>query len=146
MTGKGEEYLIARKKQIEQRRKIVTIVSMVSFVGSMVFATIPSIQQAIQSPKPVAASVSPESALQQQVKGYELVLQREPENQLALEKLSLLRLNLKDAKGAMEPLEKLVKLHPERQDYKTVLEQIKKQEGIGQAKGDRSTNNQPKSP
>ncbi|MBD2680425.1 MULTISPECIES: tetratricopeptide repeat protein [Nostoc] len=142
MAGKGEEYLIARKKQIERRQRIVTMVSMVSFFGSMVFAAIPPIQQAIQSPKPVAASVSPESALQQQVKGYELVLQREPENQLALEKLSVLRLKLKDPKGAMEPLEKLVKLHPERQDYKTVLAEIKKQE----VKGDRSTNNQPKSP
>ncbi|MDF5709879.1 MAG: tetratricopeptide repeat protein [Nostoc sp. S4] len=137
MSGKGEEYLISRKKQIERRQRILTIVSIVSFVGSTAFAAIPAIQQAIESPKSVAASISPELALQQQVRGYELVLQREPENQLALEKLSLLRLQLKDAKGAMESLEKLVKLHPERQDYKTVLEQIKKQEG----KSDRNTNN-----
>ncbi|MBD2415466.1 hypothetical protein FACHB389_19215 [Nostoc calcicola FACHB-389] len=132
MAGSGEEYLISRKKQIERRQRILTIVSLVSFVGSTVFAAIPAIQQAIQSPKSVTASVSPESALQQQVKGYELVLQREPENQLALEKLSLLRLKLKDAKGAMEPLEKLVKLHPEREDYKVVLQQIRKQEGMGE--------------
>jgi len=131
MPGKGEEYLTTRKKQIERRQRILTMVSIASFMGSMLFSTIPSIQQALQSPKPVAASVSPELALQQQVKGYELVLQREPENQLALEKLSVLRLKLKDPKGAMEPLEKLVKLHPERQDYKTVLEQIKKQEAKG---------------
>ncbi|MBX9256740.1 tetratricopeptide repeat protein [Desmonostoc muscorum CCALA 125] len=131
MASSGEEYLISRKKQIERRQRIVTIVSLVSFVGSTVFAAIPAIQQAIQSPKSAIASPSAESVLQKQVKGYELVLQREPENQLALEKLSLLRLKLKDAKGAMEPLEKLVKLHPEREDYKTVLEQIKKQEGKG---------------
>ncbi|MEH2069196.1 MAG: tetratricopeptide repeat protein [Nostoc sp.] len=131
MSGEGEEYLISRKKQIERRQRILTIVSIVSFVGSTAFAAIPAIQQAIQSPKPASASVSAESVLQQQVQGYELVLQREPENQLALEKLSLLRLKLKDAKGAMEPLEKLVKLHPERQDYKVVLEKIKKQDGIG---------------
>ncbi|WP_375467413.1 tetratricopeptide repeat protein [uncultured Nostoc sp.] len=128
MPGSWEEYLITRKKQIERRQKIVTIVSMFSFFGSTVFAVIPVIQQASQ-PKSAIASPSAESVLQQQARGYDLILQREPENQLALEKLSLVRLQLKDAKGAMELLEKLVKLHPERQDYKVVLEQIKKQEG-----------------
>ena len=139
MPGSDEEYLITRKKQIERRQKIVTIVSMFSFFGSTVFAVIPVIQQASQ-PKPAIASPSAESLLQQQARGYELVLQREPENQLALEKLSLVRLQLKDAKGAMELLEKLVKLHPERQDYKVVLEQIKKEQG----KSNSQTNNQPK--
>ncbi|MCC5665336.1 tetratricopeptide repeat protein [Nostoc sp. CHAB 5784] len=127
MPGSGEEYLISRKKQIERRQKILTIVSMFSFFGSTVFAVIPAIQQASQ-PKPATASPSAESVLQQQARGYELVLQREPENQLALEKLSIVRLHLKDAKGAMTLLEKLVKLHPDRQDYKVVLEQIKKQD------------------
>ncbi|MGF1933560.1 MAG: tetratricopeptide repeat protein [Nostoc sp. ChiQUE02] len=142
MTGSGDEYLISRKKQIERRQKIVTIVSLVGFVGSTVFAVIPAIQQASQpKPEPATASASPESGLQQQARGYELVLQREPENQLALEKLSLVRLRLKDAKGAIELLEKLVKLHPERQDYKVLLEQIKKQFD----NSDRSPNQQPKS-
>ncbi|MEH2295225.1 tetratricopeptide repeat protein [Nostoc sp.] len=139
MASLEAEYLIAHKKQIGRRQKIITIVSMFFFFGSMVFRVIPAIQQASQ-PKPASASAYPELGLQQQARGYEMVLQREPENQIALEKLSVLRLQLKDAKGAMEPLEKLVKLHPERQDYKVVLEQIKKQEG----KSNSQTNNQPK--
>ncbi|MEH1969777.1 tetratricopeptide repeat protein [Nostoc sp.] len=128
MTGSGDEYLISRKKQIERRQKIVTIVSLVSFVGSTVFAVIPAIQQASQ-PKPATASASPESGLQQQARGYELILQREPENPTALEGLVNVRLKLKDTQGAIQPLEKLVKLRPDRPNYKVLLEQIKKQEG-----------------
>lgn len=128
MAGSGEEYVITRKKQIERRQKIVTIVSLVSFVGSTVFAVIPAIQQASQ-PKSAIASPSAESVLQQQARGYEMVLQREPENLTALEGLVNVRLKLKDTQGAIQPLEKLVKLRPDRPNYKILLEQIKKQEG-----------------
>ncbi|ODH01778.1 hypothetical protein A4S05_27470 [Nostoc sp. KVJ20] len=127
MAGSDEEYVIIRKKQIQQRQKIVTIVSLVSFIGSTVFAVIPAIQQASQS-KSAIASPSAESVLQQQAQGYELVLQREPENQTALEGLVNVRLKLKDTQSAIAPLEKLVKLRPDRSNYKVLLEQIKKQQ------------------
>ncbi|BAZ32863.1 hypothetical protein NIES4074_53700 [Cylindrospermum sp. NIES-4074] len=142
MTSSSEDYLIKRGKQIERKKRIITIVSVVSFVGSTVFAVVPAIQQAIYHPQsatpqsatppsatPPSATASAETALQQEVRSYELVLKREPDNQVALEKLSVLRLQLKDTKGSVEILQKLVRLHPDRQDYKALLEQMKKPQG-----------------
>ncbi|MFM6008966.1 MAG: tetratricopeptide repeat protein, partial [Sphaerospermopsis kisseleviana] len=66
--------------------------------------------------------------------GYELVLQREPNNQVALEKLSVMKLQMGDNQGAIALMERLVKLHPDREDYKTVLADVKNRaEGNNQA-------------
>lgn len=98
------------------------------------------------------AAVSPDSdqksKVEDEVRGYELVLQREPENQAALKGLLQARLQLLSQKGkgqikpadiqaVIEPLEKLVKLNPDQSKYAVLLAQAKQQigdkEGAAQA-------------
>lgn len=118
-----DAYQNTSRKRFQQ---VVTWVSLVAFFGSTAYGAIGAINHALTQPTPNPA-VSQESQLQTHEQGYEAVLQREPENQAALEGLVLTRLKMNNANAAIAPLETLVKLHPERQDYKTVLAQIKQQ-------------------
>jgi cytochrome c-type biogenesis protein CcmH/NrfG len=124
MATSGDDYLVQRGKQIERKKRIVTYIGMVSFGGSMLFGGVNTIKQAWEKPKQAVVQ-SAETELQKQVKGYELVLQREPNNQTALEKLSMIRLRMGDNKSAIALMERLVKLHPDRQDYQAVLADVK---------------------
>ena len=128
MASSSDDYLVQRGKQIERKKRIVTYIGLLSFGGSMLFGGVNTIKQAWEKPKQAVVQTA-ETELQKQIKGYELVLQREPNNQMALEKLSIIRLNSGDNQGAIALVEKLIKLHPDRQDYKDVLASVKKKMG-----------------
>ncbi|MBE9102442.1 tetratricopeptide repeat protein [Vacuolonema iberomarrocanum] len=65
--------------------------------------------------------------LRQRERGYEIVLEREPDNQIALEGLAKTRLDLGDPNGAIAPLEMLVAVYPDRADYQEQLATAKQQ-------------------
>lgn len=126
MTSSEKEYFEARAKKTKRLQRILTWVSIVSFGGSGAMAIVPTLYDAFnEKPKQQQAASNASTALQQQAQGFEMVLQREPENRIALEGLVNARLQMNDVKGAMAPLEKLVKLYPDRQDYKNLLERVK---------------------
>ncbi|MBO3464070.1 MAG: tetratricopeptide repeat protein [Aetokthonos hydrillicola CCALA 1050] len=126
MTISGEHYVVARRRRFERRQKLVSIVSIISFLGSTIFAVVPALKEALQGSKPPVTALAT-SSLQQQVRGLEMVLQREPENRVALENLVRARIRLKNLQAAIPPLEKLVKLDPQRKDYKQMLGEVKQQ-------------------
>ena len=112
----------------------------VSFLGLSTLPLLGSILKEISpstesTPAPLQTAASPQQAeLASQVKGYELVLQREPENRTALRglieaRLKMVQLKLADIKTVIEPLEKFVKLNPDETGYAIILAQAKQYTG-----------------
>lgn len=114
---------------------VILVLAVIAFVGfsmvpllSSAFRDQPTGNEPSASPS-LAASAAQQEELKSQAKGYELVLQREPENQTALRGLVETRLQLQDIKGVIEPLEKLTKLNPGQTRYGVLLAQAKQYAG-----------------
>ncbi|MEZ2250814.1 MAG: tetratricopeptide repeat protein [Microcoleus sp.] len=120
----------SRVNRGDRIKQIFALVSMVSFGGSAIFGIVSLFGSGLSSQhqqKQAAVVVSQESLLAAKERGYVGVLQREPLNQTALEGLANVRLERDDKVGAIEPLEKLVKLNGDRADYKQLLGQVRQQ-------------------
>ena len=118
----------SRVNKGDRIKQIFAFVSMAGFAGSTIFGMVSLFSSGLSSQhqqKQAAVAVSQESLLAAQERGYVVVLQREPQNQTALEGLANVRLQMNNKVGAIEPLEKLVKLNPGRSDYKALLGQAK---------------------
>ncbi|MFN6530588.1 tetratricopeptide repeat protein [Nostoc sp. ChiSLP03a] len=134
--------------------QVVLAVAILAFVGVSVipiigaFNNTPPSSQNTASNRGSLPSTDQKSKLEDEVRGYEQVLQREPENQTALKGLLQARLQLlsqkdksevkpADIQVVIEPLEKLAKLNPEQSEYSVLLAQAKQQigdrEGAAQA-------------
>ncbi|WP_414544641.1 tetratricopeptide repeat protein [Nostoc sp. CCY0012] len=120
--------------------RIILALAVLAFVGVSVIPIISALNntsspnQEATGTRTSVSSSDPTSKLADEVRGYELVLQREPENQTALKgllqaRLQLLSLNQGDVQGVIEPLEKLAKLNPEQSEYGVLLAQAKQQMG-----------------
>lgn len=79
--------------------------------------------------QPPAAAADQQAELEARARGFELVLEREPENQMAIQGLVEARIQLGDLEGAIGPLEKLAELNPEVPDYQILLGQSRQRLG-----------------
>jgi tetratricopeptide (TPR) repeat protein len=132
-------------EKANKRRGLITVVVVLSLIAFLGFSLVPildSILKASQAqsrptPTPTQTAQSGEKQselLQAQARGYELVLQREPDNVTALRGLLQVRLELigqgvGDIKDAIAPLEKLAALNPETTEYGILLAQAKERTG-----------------
>jgi Flp pilus assembly protein TadD len=123
--------------------------AVLAFVGVSVLPIIGALNNSASPPNPNSASTpsapvasDQKTKWEDQVRGYESVLQREPENQAALKgllqaRLQLLAIKQGNVQSVIEPLEKLAKLNPDQTEYGVLLAQAKQQigdnEGAAQA-------------
>jgi tetratricopeptide (TPR) repeat protein len=125
--------------------RVVLAFAVVAFIGVSIIPIITAINpESSPQNQPTAdskiSSSEQKSKLEDQVRGYELVLQKDSENQTALKGLLQARLGLLSQKGqgevkpadiqaVIEPLEKLAKLNPQQSEYGVLLAQAKQQIG-----------------
>ncbi|MFN7518083.1 MAG: Tfp pilus assembly protein PilF [Dolichospermum sp.] len=126
--------------------RVVLAFAVVAFVGVSVMPIITTFNKPQSLPQNQAntenqgSSLQQKSKLEDQARGYELVLQKEPENQTALKGLLQARLQLLSQKSpgevkpadiqvVIEPLEKLARLNPQKSEYGVLLAQAKQQIG-----------------
>ncbi|PSB35514.1 tetratricopeptide repeat protein [Chlorogloea sp. CCALA 695] len=113
---------------------IILVVATIALVGGSMLPLLTSTIEQSQPPtaSPLASGQTPtaqKSQLTDQVRGFELVLQREPENQTALQGLVDAKIKLGDVKGAIPSIEKLAALNPTQTQYTLLLAQAKVRTG-----------------
>ena len=110
--------------------RIVLIGAVAAFVG---FSLLPAlgIVKGLRFRSTPATVQVPVEQLQREIDGYQLVLEREPENETALQGLTDDLLQLGRVQEAIAPVQQLVALHPERVGLGLELGQLQLQ--VGQA-------------
>jgi len=115
--------------------RIAVLIGLVGLLGFSVTPMVSAVLEARQSNPPDAKTSAEatqrqkQSDLEDRARGYELVLQREPDNQTALLGLLQIKLELNDIKGTIEPLEKLAALNPQETRYQVLLAQTRQYTG-----------------
>lgn len=121
--------------------QLILALAVLAFVGVSVLPIIGALNNSSSPPNPNSASTpnapvasDQKTKWEDEVRGYESVLQREPENQTALKgllraRLELLRIKQGNVQSVIEPLEKLARLNPNETEYGVLLAQAKQQIG-----------------
>lgn len=113
-----------------RHRWAINLVVAMSLLALTGFSLFPLVNMALDggaavATEPTSLSAAQTSQIQAQAQGYLQVLQKEPENQVALKGLLNARLQLGDIKGSLLPLEKIAVLNPQISDYTVLLAQTK---------------------
>lgn len=118
------------KSAKKKLQRILILASGLAFLGSTgVFLIGVFNNPSPSNPEIQTQTDSVEEKLKQQEKGYEAVLQREPNNPAALQGLVETRLQMGNLQGAIEPTKKLIEIYPNEPKLKELLAAIEQRAG-----------------
>jgi len=129
----------SRGKKIQ---RVIVILIALAFIGTSVFGIFAMFGSANQQPGSDLSRAEREEAIQElqvQEENYEVILAREPENQVALQGLVEIRLQTGDFENAIAPMEKLVELNPEVPEYQALLDQLKQTTNVAPENNEEET-------
>ena len=134
------------KKKKKFWLRAVTLIMGLGFVGSTLAIALSSVfsrdnYSAEQSQPNDAAAI--QEQIQMQVKGYEKVLEREPNNLTALQGLAQIHLQTGNTAKAIPVLEKLVEYYPEQPEFASILQLVKQQQASQEATSEPKPQAQP---
>jgi tetratricopeptide (TPR) repeat protein len=112
------------------------VLMLLALLSFSFFPVVSSLLQTDSSPTTVANSPMPQNRagkLETEANGYQVVLEREPDNENALRGLLQARLEQGNLQAAIEPLAHLAQLNPQIADYSLLLAQAQQQ--LGDAAG-----------
>ena len=110
---------------------VSVLILILIFVGFSILPVFNAVVRDEVSSSKAASTVNKErqEKLATEARGYELVLEREPNNIAALRGIIDIKLQQNDIQGTIKPLETLANLKSEQTDYKVLLAQAKQQVG-----------------
>ena len=127
------------KKQAKKKKnllRVVTLIMGLGFVGSTLAIALGSVFSSnnyTTETEPSEDAPSVEEQIAMQVRGYEKVLEREPENLTALQGLAQIHLQTRNTEKAIAVLEQLVEYYPEQPEYAGILQILKQQQATPEA-------------
>ncbi len=110
-----------------KRSTLMYAVLILMLIGLATFSVFPIFNAVTAKETTSQFNFESQEELNQRAQGYQLVLDREPENQTALRGLLEIRLKQGDLTAAVGPLETLANLNPDLTDYRLLLAQTKQQ-------------------
>jgi tetratricopeptide (TPR) repeat protein len=113
----------------KRNRWIITTIMGLAALAFAGLSVVPLLGAFQNTPQVVSSPTSAQERLETEAKGYELVLQREPDNQAALRGLIEVRVQQGNIEAIVPVLEKLTEQNPEQADYAVLLAQTKQRTG-----------------